>query len=144
MPPAIASEPARPQPATGPALSAEGLRGRIVGNTMHRSGTNLGVGWDWAGHYRPDGTMLGRAWWGFGDIDAHGNWRIEGADGCQFWENVDWSEGGWNCYRVYPAGGALFWDHRRGPHVEDWLFDVRPGNAFGLAREEANDGRDGP
>jgi hypothetical protein len=26
----------------------------------------------------------------------------------------------------------MFWEHVRGPHVEDWLFAVRRGNAFDL------------
>jgi len=47
--------------------------------------------------------MRARAWWAFGDIDAVGSWEIR-EDGlwCQFWENVDWSEGAPNCCDYSP------------------------------------------
>jgi len=131
----------RPEQATGPALSSAELEETIVGNTLHRTGETLGVEWHWAGHYLPEVRMVGRAWWGFGDIDAHGTWSIDDGLWGQFWENVDWSDGGRNCYRVYPVGERLYWAHRRGPHDEDWLFAVRPGNAFDLEVDRARSAR---
>jgi len=131
-----------PEPATGPALSGLELRARIAGNTLHRQGTTLGIGWDWAAYYRPDGRMVARAWWAFGDIEGRGTWRIDDGRWCQFWETVDWSEGGENCYRIYPAGARLYWEHRYGPHTDDWTFAVREGNPFGLGMGDAR--KDGP
>ncbi len=125
-----------PPTAGGPALTAAELRTTIVGNTMYREGRRFGIRWHWAGHYRADGTAVARAWWGFGAIAARGRWRIRDGLWCQFWEDVDWSRGGRNCYRVFPAGDDLRWRHVRGPHPKDWRFAVRPGNAFALPRPE--------
>ncbi len=126
----------RPGPATGPALSGPELAGHIPGSTLYRRGRRFGVGWQWAGHVRADGTRVGRAWWGFGDMAGHGTWRAT-ADGrwCQLWHGVGWSEGGENCYRIYPAGEDLFWRHVSGPHEESFRFEMRPGNPFGLAQD---------
>lgn len=125
-----------PPAASGPALTAAALRDTIVGNTMYREGRRFGIGWHWAGHYRADGTAVARAWWGFGAMSANGRWSIRDGLWCQFWEDVGWSRGGRNCYRVVAAGDGLAWRHVRGPHAENWRFEVRRGNPFDLPRAE--------
>jgi len=127
-----------PETSRGSPLSAAELRAEIAGATMHRSGRRFGIRWQWAGYYRGDGRAFARAWWGFGEITATGWWSIEDDLWCQFWENVDWSEGGRNCYRVVAAGEEFFWRHRRGPHREDWRFTRRPGDAFDLTARGAS------
>jgi hypothetical protein len=117
----------------GAPLAATELRAAIVGHTLHDSGRRLGVRWHWAGYYRADGRAFARAWWGFGEITATGWWRIDDGRWCQFWEDVDWSRGGRNCYRVHRTADGLRWRHVAGPHAEDHRFERRRGDAFGLA-----------
>jgi hypothetical protein len=114
-------------------LPAAELGEAIVGHTMYDTGRRFGIRWHWAGYYRPDGRAFARAWWGFGEITARGSWTIDDDRWCQFWEDVDWSGGGRNCYRVRRTGDGLRWRHVEGPHAEDHRFERRRGDPFGLA-----------
>ena len=78
------------QATTSPSLEAEVTTGNVPtltgpqieqvlrGNTLHRRGRTAGREWQWAGHFRPDGTMSGRAWWNEGQRVAQGEWSVEG------------------------------------------------------------------
>jgi hypothetical protein len=122
----------RAQP-NGEPLTAEELLAAIVGHTMYRSGRRFGIRWHWAGYYRPDGRAFARAWWGFGEIKARGTWTLDDDRWCQFWEDVDWSKGARNCFRIHRTADGLHWRHVEGPHAEDQRFERRPGDAFALA-----------
>jgi len=116
----------------GAALTAAQLREAVVGHTMYGTGRRFGIRWHWAGFYRADGRAFARVWWGFGEITATGWWRIDDGRWCQFWEEVDWSRGGRNCYRVERTADGVLWRHVEGPHSADHRFERRPGDAFDL------------
>jgi hypothetical protein len=130
---AVETAAAAPAPAAGEPLTAAELREAIVGHTMYDAGRRFGIRWHWAGYYRGDGRAFARAWWGFGEITATGTWSIDADRWCQLWQDVDWSRGGRNCYRVERNGDGLRWHHVAGPHAEDHRFERRRGDAFDLA-----------
>lgn len=78
----------------------------LKGNTLRRTGSTAGMEWQWAGHYRPDGTMSARAWWNTGERVAEGRWSIEGNRFCREWEN-NWGGGDQGCFRIYRQGDRL-------------------------------------
>jgi hypothetical protein len=128
----LSAAPASARPAGAPLAPAE-LRATLVGHTLYDSGRRLGIRWHWAGFYRPDGRAFARAWWGFGEVTARGRWAIDDGRWCQFWEDVDWSRGGRNCYRVHRTVEGFHWRHVAGPHAEDHRFERRRGDPFDLA-----------
>lgn len=106
----------------------------IAGNTLFREGSTLGISWRWAGYYLPERRMVARAWWALGSTEGHGSWRIgEDNQWCQFWHDTDWSKGGENCYRISREGDRLCWNHRSGPHKDDWVFRLLSGDPYDLA-----------
>jgi hypothetical protein len=114
-----------------PALTGQEIAQAIEGNTLHRSGHTAGTDWQWAGYYRPDGTMTGRAWWNHGERTSEGRWSIEGDQFCREWDN-SWGGGEAGCFRLYRQGDRLTMVKVSGSGDEEGQSFVVEGNPYGV------------
>jgi hypothetical protein len=111
------------------ALTGSEIEETLRGNTLHRTGSRAGVEWQWAGHYRADGTMTGRAWWGSGEQVAEGRWSVEGDRFCREWSN-SWGGGDRGCYRLYRQGDRLTMIKVSGSGDEEGRSYILSGNPY--------------
>ena len=114
-----------------PTLTGPEIERTLRGNTLHRHGSTAGRDWQWVGHFRPDGTMTGRAWWNQGERVGEGHWSVEGDSFCREWAN-SWGGGGFGCYRLYRDGDRLTMVKVSGSGDDERQSYLMPGNPYGV------------
>jgi len=111
-------------------MTAAEIRETISGNSLYLKGPY----YEYAGYFKPDGTLIDRVWWNGGEETSTGIWEIkdEGLI-CRNWEN-DWGGGGYGCSHWYRDGENIVFDAVSGSKGKISTGTMTPstGNAYEL------------
>lgn len=111
-------------------MSADELKATFPGNTAYQKGD----GWEWAGYYTTDGTIIGKSWWNGGEKRATATYEITD-DGhiCRDWDN-EWGGGEYGCTLFYRDGDNIVYDVVSGSKGKypTGTITVSEGNSYGL------------